>query len=341
MDDDSFGPRLSGHFDFTLLFEHGFFRILPSCAVLISVPIYAWKIAKSPRLVNSGLLLWAKMVVAVAIAAIQLTSVVLWCQSPQSTRAAQAASVLTFLASLATAFLTYTSHVYFFQTVAFLIVYLSGTLLFDLVTVYTYFNRASLRTLAGITCALPALRLALILLEEVSKRSLIISDDTRKTINSEQLAGFYSRSTLAWVNPLMLFGFNKRIVDATLPDIGAQFGSEELFHSFQRSWQKRNHQSRYALLITCFFAMPWPFVYILVPRLMNLGFIISQPFLLQAVVHAVSGTYSLGDNVPVHEQQTGLILATALVFVGKAVCNHLAIMHLYQIRKRSCANLRL
>lgn len=317
--DDSFGPRLLGHFDFTLLFEHTMLHILPAAVVLSTIPFYIYKIKKTRRIVQPGWLLWAKLLVAVAIAAIQLASLVFWYKSPLNSRVAQAAALLNFFSSVGLVIITYASHAHFLQPVLFLALYLTATLLFDLVTIRTYLSRNGLAIIAYITCALPPLKAALIVLEEVSKRALIIPEQLRNSLGDEVIAGFWNKSTLLWVNPLLLFGFRHVIDNDALPDIGLQFNSEKLYQNFKRSWDKRDQRGRYALVKACVFSMPWPFIYIVLPRLVSVLFVISQPFLLQDVVNAVSPEPAEQSDVSRSDEATGLILATALVFVGKAV----------------------
>ncbi|KAJ2976558.1 hypothetical protein NQ176_g4884 [Zarea fungicola] len=317
MDDSSFGPRLSGEFDFTLLFEHAFLHIVPSICMILMVPYHIYKIIKGPVLVRPGTLLWLKLSAAVAIAAIQLTSVVLWYKSPLNSPAAQAASILSFLGALGTIIIGYSSHTHFFQPIFFLAFYLIVTLLFDLVTVYSYWRRDSLHAVARLACALPPLKLILIALEEVSKRSLVVSKEAQDACTNETVAGFWNRSTFAWVNPLLLFGFRHRIKNNHLPDIGVQFDAEAKHLAFKQQWDKQDKKDKYALLKACIFSDPWPYIYIVLPRLFIVGLRVSEPFLLQDIVDTVSG--SSHDNLPPQQKRTSLILAVALVFIGKAV----------------------
>ncbi|XWW94212.1 hypothetical protein V2A60_002155 [Cordyceps javanica] len=318
MDDDSFGPRLSGHFDFTLRFEHAFFQIIPCSSMILVLPYYIRIIVNSPALVRSGLLLWAKLALAAAVAVVQLTSIVLWHNSSLNTSIAQAGSVLAFLASLGTVVVTYASHKHCLQPAVFLCLFLSGTFLLDLVSIYSYYHRESLGALTWLTCALPVLKLALIILEELSKRSLLISEEAKREFSSEVFAGFWSRCTFAWINPLLFFGFRNRIKNDQLPEIRHQFNSEKKFLAFKRLWDKRDENDKYALLKCCFLADPWPFVYIIIPRLLQIGIIFSQPFLLQAVVNFVSGDTPI-DGMPRDQRGTSLIFATALVFFSKTL----------------------
>lgn len=315
--DDTFGPRLPGHFDFTLLFEHSIFHILPSGLFLVSLPFFIPTVARGEAIVRPGLLLWAKLAIALALCGVQLANVVFWYKSQLGTSLAQAAAVLPFFSYIGVGFMAYGSHVHYLQPIVILSAYLSGTMLLDLVTIYTYFNRDGLDTIATVTCVLPPLKLALVALEEFSKRQLIVSDDLRENVGSEVLAGFWSRSSFAWINPLLLFGFRNRIRNDNLPDIGHQFDSQRLYQAFKVSWDRRDRTKKHALLKACIAAMPWPFVHVILPRLLLVGFLFAQLFLLQEVVNLLSG--NLNDDIPRNYRETGLILATAIIFVGRAV----------------------
>lgn len=61
-DDDSFGPRLPGYFDFTLLFEQSIFSLLPMCAFLIAAPCRIAQLCRRKVCVESRKLLPAKLV---------------------------------------------------------------------------------------------------------------------------------------------------------------------------------------------------------------------------------------------------------------------------------------
>ncbi|OAR02083.1 hypothetical protein LLEC1_05009 [Akanthomyces lecanii] len=316
--DDSFGPRLFGHFDFTLLFEHSMFQIVPASVFLFSLPFYVYKIVSCQPVVRPGWLLWTKLAVTVAIIAVQLATVVFWYWSPLNSKIALAAAVVYFLSSIGITVMTYASHAYFLQPVLFLAAYLNITLLFDLATIYTYFHRTGLGVIACLTCSLPALKFLLLILEEMPKRSLVIADN-RQALSREATAGFWSRSTFLWINPLLLFGFRHVIDNDNLPDLGQQFDSKELYQNLKVCWDKQDQRAKHALLRALVFSMPWPFVYVILPRLLLVGFIFSQPFLLQDVVNVASGQPLQPDSISKDDEVIGLILATALVFCGKAV----------------------
>lgn len=327
MDDSSFGPRLLGHFDFTLLFEHTIFQIGPSVLIIFATPFYIYKIIRGTSVVRAGLLLYAKLACAVALVAVQLANLVLWSTSSVSdldAKAARAAASLSLVSAACIAAIVYSGHKFFLQGSSVLGLILTLTLPLDIVTTLSYHHRAGLERIARLSIAVPVLKLVILLLEEISKRSLIRKDEVRKSLGSEAVAGFWNKSLFIWLNPLLLFGFRNTITRSYLPSLAPQMATDVLHRQFWKHWAKRkNKTSKIALASCCIAAMPWPFVYILLPRSLVIGFSFSQPFLLQSVVDEVQ------TDSPSMDVQTGLIIATAIIYVGIAVS--ILLKHIYLV----------
>ncbi len=315
MDDSSFGPRLLDRFDFTLVFEHSMFYIAPASIIIFSTPYYAYTIFRGTPIVRSGILLWLKLACVAALIGIHISDAVLWSSSPLASEVSKAATLLSCIAAVCVAILVYASHVYFLQPRVFLGFFLSVTMLFDIATTLTYFNRPDLHTIARLHIPIPVLKFGIICLEEVSKRRLIRSEALRATLGDDALAGFWNNSLLIWVNSVLLFGFRSDITVASLPSLGLEFQSESLYGDFSAQWDKVSRDSRWALLKACVRTIPWPFLYVVLPRLFRIGFDFAQPFLLQDIVNTVSLPAEPSTDV-----MRGLILATATVYIGKTVC---------------------
>lgn len=60
--DDSFGPELQDHFDFTLRFEHIFMSILPSALFVLIAPVLVFRYFKRPTYTDWDVLLGGKLV---------------------------------------------------------------------------------------------------------------------------------------------------------------------------------------------------------------------------------------------------------------------------------------
>lgn len=317
MDDKSFGPRLLGHFDFTLLFEHTIFQIAPSALILFATPFYAHKLFRGTVIIRPGWLLFVKLAAAIALITVQIVNLALWWSSSLEyldLKLGRIAAVFSFLSAICIAIISTSGHFYFLSSSTFLGLFLTMTLPADIVTTLTYHNRPGLVQIAHLQVAVPVLKFVLLGLEETSKRSLIRASDVRDTLGSEVLAGFWNKSLLIWLNPLLLFGFRHNITDDSLPALSSHFASDILYREFESKWASRERKtSRYALTIVLFLTIPWPFIYVFLPRLLVTGFAFSQPFLLQDIVNEISNKSSSADV------EHGLLIATAIIYTGLAV----------------------
>lgn len=60
--DNSFGPQYGSSFDFTLLFDHSIFTIVPTVLLITACPLYVYFRRHDAVEVERGPLFWAKMV---------------------------------------------------------------------------------------------------------------------------------------------------------------------------------------------------------------------------------------------------------------------------------------
>ncbi len=316
MSDRSFGPRLLGHFDFTLLFEHTIFQIAPSALILFATPFYIHRLIRGTVLIRPGWLLPAKFAAAAALVAVQIANLALWCASDLEyvdLKLGRIAAAFSLLSASCITIISVSSHCYFIGSSTFLGLFLTITLPADIVTTLTYHSRPGLTHIARLQIAVPVLKFILLGLEEVSKRSLIRAQNVRDSLGDEGLAGFWNKSLLLWLNPLLLFGFRHNITSDSLPALASQYASDILYREFETKWASRKRKtSRYALAIVLFSAVPWPFIYVFLPRLLVTGFTFAQPFLLQDIVNEVSTENTSADV------ERGLLIATAIIYSGLA-----------------------
>lgn len=61
-DDNRFGPKLPGVFDFTLLFEQSILSLLPTALFILVTPLRVAPLLRRASRVQPGRLLWAKCV---------------------------------------------------------------------------------------------------------------------------------------------------------------------------------------------------------------------------------------------------------------------------------------
>ncbi len=186
--DNTFGPVLPDHFDFTLLFERSMLGMVPAGIAILIVPVYLRAMARAANQVRPGRLLWAKLATAAALVGIQLASIILWHNAGLlRSDVALAASITSLVASLGIAIILYIAHTFFLCPSAFLSVYFSLTMVFDVTMARSYFLRHSIDALGGLQVTVAGLKLVLVLLEEVPKRQLFRSNLLRPGLGEDEI----------------------------------------------------------------------------------------------------------------------------------------------------------
>lgn len=310
--DNSLGPELPGYFDFTLLFEDIVFHIIPTILVIFATIFFVAKIVQGRRIVRPGWLLWIKLTFAAALIGVQVANAVLWSTATLDSRLSRLTSIITCIGALCIAIIAFANHIYFLRPLPFLGLYLTVTLLADIGVTRTYFRRDGLDSIARLHVSIPVLKALLLILEEISKRSLVISEDLRE-LGGEQYAGAWNRSLLVWFNSILFAGYRGRLTGELLPGIYHESNPAVVYQEFLNHWSKADRNSSFALVKACVQTTPWPYVFVVAPRLLFIGFKFAQPFLLQDVVNTVA-TGKHDSNIA-----SGLTLATALVYIGIAV----------------------
>ncbi|OAA80128.1 ABC transporter, transmembrane domain, type 1 [Akanthomyces lecanii RCEF 1005] len=312
--DSLFGPQLPGHFDFTVLFEHAMLGLIPTALVVSVTPLYLKVLLHTQRQVRPGYLLWSKLACGVALVAIQAANIMLWHKTDYfQSRVTVATSIMSLLASICTMAIIVVTHIYYLQPSSFLSLLFSLTMIFDITMARSYFLRNTLSAIAALQVSIVVLKFFLVILEEVSKRGLYLSQELRSTVSAETASGFWNRSLFVWLNPLLVFGWRNQFTIDKLPSIGEEFESERLFDRFSHHWVKANKSSRLALLLALLRTLKWQFAQVLLPRLLYIGFVIAQPFLVLRTVEAV------GQEHTSRASTSGLIGACGIIYFGLAV----------------------
>lgn len=307
--DAQFGPVSTGRFDFTILFEHAMLGIVPTGIVILATPVFV-KAARAHRQARPGFQLWAKLLVGLALVAVHLASLVLW-HSAARTGVSLAASILSFVASVCVVAIVCITHIYAIQSSAFLSLFLTVTMLFDITMARSYYMRGGLGAISSLQVAIASLKLALVLLEELPRRHLLRTERDRETAGNEQVVGFWNRTMLLWVTRILILGSRKTLTIDDLPSIGQNYGSERLFDHFTPYWHKLlDGNASNPLIKALFLAIWWQIVCPMLPRLCFIGFSFGRPFLMQRVMDVV------GSGGAPTDVTTGLIGASILVFGG-------------------------
>ncbi|KAI1857175.1 uncharacterized protein JN550_013412 [Neoarthrinium moseri] len=313
--DDTFGPRLEGEFDFTLLFEQSILSILPSVLLICVAAVRIGWLCRRQVQVPTGTLLGAKLGIAGLLMCLQLAALVLWSLSSSlPTRTSIPAATLCLIASGVISALIYVEHRRSVGPSKILSGYLFLTTLLDIAQARTLFRRAEVQPLAGVFAASLLCRLVLLFLEEIPKRSLL--PPILKNITSlEKASGPLNRTVFWWLNGLFRQGFGGLLSLGNLSIIHAKFASRPLQESLNRAWQECSKRQKHCLTIATFYTFRSTCALVVLPRLCLSGLRFAQPFLIKRVVEFVSES-STDETRGV---AGGLIGATALVYVGMAV----------------------
>lgn len=187
--------------------------------------------------------------------------------------------------------------------------YLFFTLLLDGARLRTAWILAgAVRPVLVQTIAL-AIKTILLLTESVSKDSHLEQIDT---LSSEDKAGFFSRSLLLWLNPLLLTGYRKKLAIKDLGPLGKDLEAEKLVQLVDLTFKCSAAGDR-RLARALLYAFKSQIFLIQIPRLALVGFSIAQTFLIQSALKYVNNIDS--------PAQYGywLITAFALTYVAIAV----------------------
>jgi hypothetical protein len=234
--DKSLGPVLDSGSDLTITFQMFSFTMAPAIFLILVTAMYIHKAIHNKPCVQSGRLLWAKLAFAIALAAINVTNLVLWSTSPTlRTDATLAATALDSAGSLCIIFLVYSDHLYSLRPSTFVSVFLSITILLDAVETRSYFRRHGMEVFGGLSIGTILVKIILLSLEEVSKRRLA---KIEAKLGKEAVSGFWNRSLFVWLNSTLLLGFRKVIKPEELQDMDPEFRSELLYGTFAPQWEK-------------------------------------------------------------------------------------------------------
>ncbi|RAQ42669.1 ABC transporter [Aspergillus flavus] len=311
--DDSFGPFVTtlchGGFDFTVLFEASILTIVPAACFLLLVPFRLVQLSRqSPKVLSS-----ARRVVTIALAVFLVVVQIALVALSTSGRESLAGAIIELIAALALVILIDLEHVRSIRPSFLVSSYLFTTLLFDLVRVRTTWLTSDSPAYAACLSSSIAIKLLLLLLENVEKRKWL--KPSEKVRSGESLSGLFSRGLFGWLNGLLWNGYSMLLTGSSLPTIHEKLSSRDLSAQFADSWASSEQSGQNALLLAVISCLRWEIVRVAFPRICVVGFSIAQPFLVGKVVTILeqSDSFSLDKGY-------GLIAATGIVFTGVAVC---------------------
>ncbi|KAF5660407.1 major facilitator family transporter-associated [Fusarium heterosporum] len=318
--DGLFGPSVwtegcRGGFDFTLSFQESILNIIPSALFLVIAGPRAVYLLRSPDKTKRHATYTPKLVTSAVYAALQVALLALVPSVKQlNTLFSLAAAILNLLAAFSILFLAHVEHVKSVRPSFLLTAYLFVSLLFDAARLRTeWLLSVNIAYAVTLSCS-TASKLALLVLETIEKRRILISDD--KTLSRESTSGPFSRGFFVWLNSLLVSGWATVLTNNDLPTIYEKLSSEKLAIRFGKAWKKAiSNSKKPSLFLTIVKILRWELLGIVPPRIGMIALSISQPFLISNALRFL--------NMPESESTMnlgyGLIGAFAFVFVGSAI----------------------
>ncbi|KAL6875382.1 P-loop containing nucleoside triphosphate hydrolase protein [Trichoderma longibrachiatum] len=318
--DGFFGPAVwadgcRGGFDFTLSFEESILSTLPSALFLLfSIP-RAIYLLRTPDKTKRRSAYTPKLIASSAYAGLQIGSLALVASSRRlNTRFSLAAAILNLVAACCIVLLSHIEHVKSIRPSFLLTSYLFTSLLFDAARLRTEWLLSVNVAYAAVLSTSTILKLALLVLENVEKRRILL--DSSKEQSRESTSGPFSRGFFVWLNSLLISGWATVLTLHDLPAIYEKLSSEKLAVVFTKRWDKVTRDGRKAsLFLNSVWILKVEIVGIVFPRLATIALTLAQPFLVsQALRFLAMPKDEHSDNIGY-----GLIGAFAFVFIGSAI----------------------
>ncbi|KAK8102128.1 ABC transporter [Apiospora sp. TS-2023a] len=309
-------------FDFTVAFEDTVFSLVPSifllCCVFYSLP----SVLATPRVIDWPAAALAKLVGSIpkalycGLGAVQLADLCIYAsRRGDLTVTAYTLPATSFLlaAVIALSAISLIDHPRSVRPFGLIQLYLTLTLLLDAARLRTRWLLGETSVVASLDSANLAAKLLLLLIESLPKHSYQ-TQPTNEAITPEGRSGFFNRSFLLWLNPVLFRGYRTKLQIDNLYAIDDALASTALTQRLSLAWSstKPARRRRLALALSEVFARPLLLVQF--PRLALVAFAIAQPLLVSAALR-----YAY-----VHAElpwQTGpaLVGAFALVYIGVAL----------------------
>ncbi|KAK2600118.1 hypothetical protein QQS21_005133 [Conoideocrella luteorostrata] len=315
--DDVWGPVVDDcrrTFDFTLLFEQSILSTLPTAIFLILTFLRIWRLLRREQRLATGVVAAAKVVLVLAVGGLQLALAVLWSRDASTrTRMSIASTVISLLASLTMAPLSWLEHTRTIKPSLLICSFLLLMTLLDMAQVRTLWTLPNANeTIASLFTASYAIRTVLLILESLPKKLTREVDIAR---SPEDKCGVVSRSFFLWLVPLIYAGFRKTlgVGDLYAPPVDA--APSPLEEKLWQGWKKSKPGSKNRLLVVTARALLPRLLSPVIPRLCMVGFMVTTPVLLSRLIAF------LDERPESPNHGYGLLGAYALVYIGLAVAN--------------------
>ncbi|KYK58885.1 hypothetical protein DCS_00012 [Drechmeria coniospora] len=357
---DDFGPAVAAAdcndgFDFTLLFEQLCLSILPAAVFAVLGPARLWQLLRRPPICRPASLCRFKLVGAspssaparspsdsyslpathAAFLAVQLAHLVLLLVpgAVPRTRASIPAEALVLCVALLCVALSRVEHVRSVRPSTLLLLYLGLAFFFDLVRARTFWAVDGYRVLATVFSVGLAFKLAAFVAECLEKQPGEESSALYRGRSRETAGNVFARGLFCWLNPLLWQGFRTVLHVPGLLGIDPELGTPDRHRRVWARWQRSPLQTAGALVKLVISAHRQSILQGVLPRLALSGFTFAQPFLITRIIHFATAPGGPDGKLDV-QVGNGLVVATAIIYVGLAVANANAQHKTYRVITR-------
>ncbi|KAJ5085131.1 hypothetical protein N7532_009902 [Penicillium argentinense] len=318
--DNTLGPRISvpcRPFDFTLLFEDGFFILLPAFVFLLCAVFRLAVLLRAPVKVTSHRLATAKIITLCFLLVFHVLYLAFQLQaSILHTKASLGANILQLIAIAVSTLLSWLEDQRSIRPSDLLIIYFffSGLLalprlrsLWLLSSQFDIHSQATLWTVVSIGTVV------VLCLESIHKtQHLRLS---YRQPSKESTSSFWVRSFFIWVLPLFRSGFSTVISLKELPVVDHALQGIPAEEKLHLAWKRGNCTGSHRLLQATFRAYFWPFISAVLPQICLTAFTFCQPFLISATINFISEPSTSENRV----QGPALVGAYVLVYMGMTI----------------------
>ncbi|KAI0423684.1 P-loop containing nucleoside triphosphate hydrolase protein [Xylaria sp. FL1042] len=315
--DGSLGPVVEnscrGGFDFTVQFEELVLAILPASIFLLLSPFRALALLRRRIIARRNKVYVAKLGTIAVYIGLQVALLVQWARPELQSSVSLASTTLSLASGLSLALLSHLEHSKSIRPSFIITFYLIFTVFLDIARARTQWLLRDVNSIAATLTASLTVKVALLSLEAVEKRRLLV--DGYRECALESTSGPFSRGFFLWLNSLLLSGFRKVLSLADLPSISEKLDSQVLAGNLSATWEKRNQKRKHALALATVLTFQWEVLLIVFPKLAYVALSLSQPFLIQEAVSFVQNTQTNNNN----DVGYGLIGGFALVYIGLAI----------------------
>jgi ATP-binding cassette subfamily C (CFTR/MRP) protein 1 len=233
--DNAFGPQYCDNFDFTLIFEQGFFQITPCALLLLALPFRASQLRRQEAKCTRSWTQICKQAVISVLALSQCVLTIFWALSKNISETGLAAATLSFVACLGLLWLSSLEHTRSARPSDIISVFILLSIILDVPQARTLWlrYRSDIAVTATFTACL-VIKTVVLILETRSKRPWLLP--LHRSYAPEALVNIFNRTVLWWLGPLFLLAYRSNIKFEDLYAIDDSLLSESVEHRFMQHW---------------------------------------------------------------------------------------------------------